>query len=97
MLLFYTFICNVISSSLHAVTASSVSLSLIYSQPMVSVRRARDSPLCSSRPPPRAQLAVHARGSRGREEEDDVAREGEMAAENKPEGKRNRTGFNLTQ
>ncbi|KAJ3586490.1 hypothetical protein NHX12_012888 [Muraenolepis orangiensis] len=34
---------------------------------------------CCARP-------VHARGTRGREEEDDVAREGEMAAENKPEG-----------
>ena len=51
----------------------------------------------ASRVPPRAQLAVHARGTRGREEEDDVAREGEMAAENKPEGKRNIIGFNLTQ
>lgn len=38
--------------------------------------------------PPRAVLAVHARGTHGREEEEDVAREGEMAAENKPEGKR---------
>lgn len=39
------------------------------------------------RVPPRAVLAVHARGTHGREEEEDVAREGEMAAENKPEGK----------
>ncbi|KAK6303460.1 hypothetical protein J4Q44_G00259140 [Coregonus suidteri] len=38
------------------------------------------------RVPPRAVLAVHARGTHGREEEEDVAREGEMAAENKPEG-----------
>lgn len=40
------------------------------------------------RVPPRAVLTVHARGTHGREEEEDVAREGEMAAENKPEGKR---------
>lgn len=44
------------------------------------------SPLAPS-VPPRAVLAVHARGTHGREEEEDVAREGEMAAENKPEGK----------
>ena len=43
--------------------------------------------------PPRAVLAVHARGTHGREEEEDVAREGEMAAENKPEGKRNIMGL----
>jgi len=36
---------------------------------------------------------VHARGTHGREEEEDVAREGEMAAENKPEGKRNIMGL----
>lgn len=56
--------------------------------------RRTDSPLAPSLPP-RAVLAVHARGTHGREEEEeeDVAREGEMAAENKPEGKRNITGF----
>lgn len=35
---------------------------------------------------------MHAPGTHGREEED-VAREGEMAAENKPEGKRNIMGL----
>ncbi|KAG5282232.1 hypothetical protein AALO_G00053730 [Alosa alosa] len=40
----------------------------------------------ASRVPPRAVLTVHARGTHGREEEEDVARGGEMAAENKPEG-----------
>ncbi|KAG5835477.1 hypothetical protein ANANG_G00244410 [Anguilla anguilla] len=38
-------------------------------------------------PPPSVVRIVHARGSPGREEEEeDVARGGEMAAENKPEG-----------
>lgn len=45
--------------------------------------------------PPRAVLGVHARGTHGREEEEDVAREGEMAAENKPEGKRKYNGINF--
>ncbi|XP_034550991.1 uncharacterized protein LOC117821074 isoform X2 [Notolabrus celidotus] len=46
----------------------------------------RPDRLAASPPvPPRAVLAVHARGTHGREEEEDVAREGEMAAENKPE------------
>ncbi|KAG8002503.1 hypothetical protein GBF38_014943, partial [Nibea albiflora] len=46
--------------------------------------------------PPRAVLTVHARGTHGREEEEDVAREGEMAAENKPEGKKKYNGINFT-
>ena len=45
------------------------------------------------RVPPRTVLTVHARGTHGREEEEDVAREGEMAAENKPEGKRDIMGL----
>lgn len=49
--------------------------------------------LAASRVPPRAVLTVHARGTHGREEEEDVARGGEMAAENKPEGKREISGL----
>ncbi|XP_035501259.2 calmodulin-binding transcription activator 1 isoform X4 [Scophthalmus maximus] len=57
---------------------------------MVSSPRSDRLAAAAPLPPPRSLLelvlAVHARGTHGREEEEDVAREGEMAAENKPEG-----------